>query len=75
MVVICQVHLFRNYIPTVSKLKTINLVSILVSFIFLLFSLSFYSEVEDKEDKVGYHYRSHDTVTEVTHSCNAKRMM
>ena len=41
-------------------------------FIFLLFSLIFYGEVEDKEDKVGHHQRSHDMVTEVTCLCDAK---
>jgi len=45
--------------PTVSELKTMNLVSILFSFIFLLFSLIFYWRVEDEEDKVWYSHKSH----------------
>ena len=51
-----------------------NLVSILFYFIFifLLFSLISYSEVEDEEDKVGHHHMSHDMVTEVTCSCDAR---
>ena len=55
-----------------SELKTMDLVSILFSFIFPLFSLIFYGGVEDEEDKVGHHHRSHDMVTEVTCSCDAR---
>jgi len=35
----------------ISELKMMDLISILFSFIFLLFSLIFYWRVEDKEDK------------------------
>ena len=67
----CHVGMLQGRWPLwkaglLSELKTMDLVSILVSFIFLLFSLIFHGRVEDEENKVGYHHRSHDTVTEVT---------
>ena len=43
----------------VSELKTMDLISILFYFIFLLFSLILYCWVEDKEDKVWHCHRSH----------------
>ena len=48
----------------VLELKIMDLVSILFSFIFSCF----YWRVEDEEDKVWHCHRSHDMVTEVTHS-------
>jgi len=57
---------------SMSELKIMDLVSILFYFIFILFSLILYCWVEDKEDKVWHHHRSHDIVTQVTHSHDAR---
>ena len=54
------------------ELKMIDLVSISFSFIFSYF-LFFIERVQDKKDKVWYYYRSHEMVTEVTHSHNTEK--
>jgi len=58
-------------------LLTVRIKDNILSFYFIFFHLPFifsyfYGWVEDKEDKVWHHHMSHDMVTEVTHSHDAR---